>query len=431
MKRLALASSLTVSGCAHAALAHAPDEPKPVVQPARQTRREHCQVPTPRRIAEFNERVTSYAQLHQQLEATLPPLPKETTPEVIDTHQRALEHLIGPSAGTPKQGDIFTPRRPRSCSADLRPGIQRPGRAGAARPRSWTRTPAGCRLAVNARYPDAIPAVDGAAAGAGVAAQAPRGARVPLHRRTAGPARRSRPHHRRLHGQRLPAVDAGSFACASLDPPSSASSSLPAACAQPQRGPVQVAAAGHSAAGRQGTCHCRAAQSRRLAEVRRARRLRRRRAGSCSWRRTDGAASMQRFPFELVITVGDNIYGSRAAAGLRAGSSKTPYKPLLDAGVKFYASLGNHDDRASSAYYKLFNMDGKLYYTFKAPKQNVRFFALESDYLDAGSRSRGCEGTRSVGRGLEDPVLPSPAVFIGRAARLTSRRAARCSSRCS
>ena len=58
-----------------------------------------------------------------------------------------------------------------------------------------------------------------------------------------------------------------------------------------------------------------------------------------------------------------------------------PYKPLLDAGVKFYASLGNHDAR-EQRYYKLFNMDGKLYYTFKAPKQSVRFFALESTYLD-------------------------------------------------
>ena len=26
-------------------------------------------------------------------------------------------------------------------------------------------------------------------------------------------------------------------------------------------------------------------------------------------------------------------------------------------------------------------MDGKLYYSFKAPKQDVRFFALESTYM--------------------------------------------------
>jgi 3',5'-cyclic AMP phosphodiesterase CpdA len=59
---------------------------------------------------------------------------------------------------------------------------------------------------------------------------------------------------------------------------------------------------------------------------------------------------------------------------------ETPYQPLLDAGVKFYASLGNHDAR-EQRYYKHFNMDGKLYYSFKM-KQSVRFIALESTYMD-------------------------------------------------
>jgi hypothetical protein len=85
-----------------------------------------------------------------------------------------------------------------------------------------------------------------------------------------------------------------------------------------------------------------------------------------------------RFPYELVITVGDNIYGNERPQDMKK-KFEDPYKPLLDAGVKFYASLGNHDDRTQSLY-KLFNMDGRTYYTFKAPKEDVRFFALESDY---------------------------------------------------
>jgi 3',5'-cyclic AMP phosphodiesterase CpdA len=88
-----------------------------------------------------------------------------------------------------------------------------------------------------------------------------------------------------------------------------------------------------------------------------------------------------RFPFELVITVGDNLYGGERADDFRR-KFEIPYKPLLDEGVKFYASLGNHDAR-NQRFYKLFNMDGKLYYTFKAPEQSVRFFALESTYPDA------------------------------------------------
>jgi predicted MPP superfamily phosphohydrolase len=84
-----------------------------------------------------------------------------------------------------------------------------------------------------------------------------------------------------------------------------------------------------------------------------------------------------RFKYELVILVGDNLYGSERPQDFKT-KFETPYKPLLDAGVKFYASLGNHDSR-EQRYYKPFNMDGKLYYAF-SPMPNVRFFAFESTY---------------------------------------------------
>jgi 3',5'-cyclic AMP phosphodiesterase CpdA len=93
------------------------------------------------------------------------------------------------------------------------------------------------------------------------------------------------------------------------------------------------------------------------------------------------AAQMARlhrsFKYDLVVLTGDNLYGSERPQDFRK-KFELPYKPLLDAGVKFYASLGNHDAR-EQRFYKLFNMDGKLYYTF-SPKPDVRFFALESTY---------------------------------------------------
>jgi len=89
------------------------------------------------------------------------------------------------------------------------------------------------------------------------------------------------------------------------------------------------------------------------------------------------ATLRQRFKYDLVVLVGDNLYGSERPQDFEK-KFELPYKPLLDAGVKFYASLGNHDAR-EQRYYKLFNMDGKLYYTF-TPKPNVRFFVLESTY---------------------------------------------------
>jgi 3',5'-cyclic AMP phosphodiesterase CpdA len=87
-----------------------------------------------------------------------------------------------------------------------------------------------------------------------------------------------------------------------------------------------------------------------------------------------------RFQFPLVVMMGDNIYGSDRPQDF-VKKFEAPYKGLLDKGVKFYASLGNHDSR-EQRYYKLFNMEGKLYYTFKAPKEDARFFALESSYMD-------------------------------------------------
>ena len=46
----------------------------------------------PKRVAppEFVERVKDYMALHQKLEATLPKLPKEATPQQIDTDQREI-----------------------------------------------------------------------------------------------------------------------------------------------------------------------------------------------------------------------------------------------------------------------------------------------------------------------------------------------------
>jgi predicted phosphodiesterase len=86
----------------------------------------------------------------------------------------------------------------------------------------------------------------------------------------------------------------------------------------------------------------------------------------------------QGFPFDFVIMLGDNLYHGSQPHDFEL-KFEVPYRPLLDAGVKFYASLGNHDD-ASERFYKFFNMNGESYYTFK--KGNVRFFVLNSNYMD-------------------------------------------------
>lgn len=84
------------------------------------------------------------------------------------------------------------------------------------------------------------------------------------------------------------------------------------------------------------------------------------------------------FPFDFALMLGDNIYGGKSAADFKL-KFEDPYSKLLDAGVKFYASLGNHDD-TNERFYKPFNMDGKRYYVFK--RGNAAFFALDSNYMD-------------------------------------------------
>jgi predicted phosphodiesterase len=106
----------------------------------------------------------------------------------------------------------------------------------------------------------------------------------------------------------------------------------------------------------------------------------------------DVAAQMEayrkRFDYKFVLMAGDNIYEGPASEEDYRLKFEEPYKPLLDAGVKFYAALGNHDD-SNQVYYEPFHMDGKRYYTFVPPVDpitrwdtRVRFFALDSTYLD-------------------------------------------------
>jgi predicted phosphodiesterase len=90
------------------------------------------------------------------------------------------------------------------------------------------------------------------------------------------------------------------------------------------------------------------------------------------------SAAHGQFPFDFAIMLGDNIYGSDGPKDY-VRKFETPYKPLLDAGVKFYAALGNHDAR-TQVNYKLFNMDGKRYYTHT--HDYVQFFVLDSTYVD-------------------------------------------------
>jgi predicted phosphodiesterase len=96
----------------------------------------------------------------------------------------------------------------------------------------------------------------------------------------------------------------------------------------------------------------------------------------------------EKFPFDFVVMLGDNIYPPHGPDDF-VTKFEEPYRVLLDAGVTFYAAIGNHDPDAELAYGK-FNMEGRRYYTFRRNERRlaglagagVRFFVLDSRALD-------------------------------------------------
>ena len=116
-------------------------------------------------------------------------------------------------------------------------------------------------------------------------------------------------------------------------------------------------------------------------------------SGRWSQEQRETAAQMtlfrKQFPFEFVLMLGDNIYEGPASPDDYLHKFEEPYAGLLDAGVDFYAALGNHDDPRQIDY-PSFNMKGERYYSFAPPEDvlakianRVEFFALDTTNPDA------------------------------------------------
>ena len=108
------------------------------------------------------------------------------------------------------------------------------------------------------------------------------------------------------------------------------------------------------------------------------------------------AAAHKLFPYTFVLMLGDNIYGGEKPRDFER-KFELPYKAVLDAGVPFYAALGNHDEPAVQIHYKPFNMDGRRYYSFR--KGDAEFFALDSTYMST-------EQVRWVEKALSESDAP-------------------------
>lgn len=84
------------------------------------------------------------------------------------------------------------------------------------------------------------------------------------------------------------------------------------------------------------------------------------------------------FPFDLVLALGDNMYGSQRPEDFVVKFER-PYAALLAAGVRFQAALGNHD-KPENREYLPYNMSGQRYYTFT--RSHVRFVVLDTNIME-------------------------------------------------
>jgi 3',5'-cyclic AMP phosphodiesterase CpdA len=84
------------------------------------------------------------------------------------------------------------------------------------------------------------------------------------------------------------------------------------------------------------------------------------------------------FPFDLVLALGDNMYGRQDPHDF-VTKFEQPYARLLQAGVQFQAALGNHD-RPENRNYQPYNMAGRRYYSFV--RQTTRFVVLDTNMMD-------------------------------------------------
>jgi hypothetical protein len=108
-------------------------------------------------IKDFLKRVDSYVAVHKNLEDTLPPLPKQTTPQQIDTHQRELAKLIQAARKNAKQGDLFTPAMATVVRRLMQPVFAGTDGAHVRSEILDNEFKGNVVLTPNARYPDDVP----------------------------------------------------------------------------------------------------------------------------------------------------------------------------------------------------------------------------------------------------------------------------------
>ena len=107
-------------------------------------------------VIQFQERVKEYLALHRKLESTLPNLPKQSTPEQVDRHQRALGSLIQTARREARPGELFAPSMEARVKRILGEVLAGP-EGKSVKASIMDENPGVPRIVVNERYPSSVP----------------------------------------------------------------------------------------------------------------------------------------------------------------------------------------------------------------------------------------------------------------------------------
>jgi hypothetical protein len=106
--------------------------------------------------SEFEARMKEYVALQKKLEAELPKLPKDASPQQIEEHQVALEAKIRAARPNPKPGEFFTPPLQELVRKVLK--LVLAGEDGKRiRSSIMDENPGMTKIALNERYPAKVP----------------------------------------------------------------------------------------------------------------------------------------------------------------------------------------------------------------------------------------------------------------------------------
>jgi hypothetical protein len=151
---LVLSTSLSITACLNRG--SQPDSPGQEKPAAAQKPEDQPVNPDAKALAGFLDRVNQYVELHRKLEDALPHLSKESTPQQIDTHQRALGEHIQKARQAAKAGDIFTPDSQVAIKR-LLARVLGGSDGNALKASIMDENPGVEHLRVNDRYPDTVP----------------------------------------------------------------------------------------------------------------------------------------------------------------------------------------------------------------------------------------------------------------------------------